>query len=333
MSETAQIAKMAEVVSKELFSAFKWKHKLSQDHSWDCVVSDEHGGKSSHPSDCVMYYRDPYDRQMKYVNTDLKSYAKGSINKTQIRKAMHSLTYATNCAQYNENWAKLFNPEESYDVKGMLFVYNHCDTYNGDFDGILNDINESDKERPKVNHLDGYSQVYVMSPNKITELISIAKDLKLMTADGLLPKSDKYCFFHPSEVLNKNHSSNKDYSEPATLEVLFSSWIIVKHDTADNREAGYVIYYMEDGETIEEFIYLLDALSYYQVLNDKGSVNIRLVKKNKFGSSNLQEAIGQYFGCIGYSEKQINELKKEIDVQTIGRFTHQFSDVELGLAD
>ncbi len=44
MSETAQIAKMAEVVSKELFSAFKWKHKVSQDHSWDCVTSEEHCG-------------------------------------------------------------------------------------------------------------------------------------------------------------------------------------------------------------------------------------------------------------------------------------------------
>ncbi|PMH93353.1 hypothetical protein, partial [Vibrio cyclitrophicus] len=275
----------------------------------------------------------PYDRQMKYINTDLKSFAKGSINKRQIRKAMHSLTYATNCAQYNENWSNLFNPEDSHAVKGMLFVYNHCDNYNGDFDEILKDINESDEDRPKVNHLDGYSQVYVMSPYKVTELTSIAKDLKILMADGLLPKSDKYCFFHPSEVLNKNHSSNKDYSEPATLEILFSSWIIVKHDQAENRDAGYVIYYMENGETVEEFVYLLDALSYYQVLNDKGSVNIRLVKKSKFGTSNLQEAIKQYFTNIGYSQKQIEELKKEIGVQTIGKFTHQFSEVEVGLME
>ncbi|XNJ93056.1 hypothetical protein AB6C68_016805 [Vibrio cyclitrophicus] len=176
MSETTQIAKMAEVVSSELFKAFKWGVEDARDHSWACVTSDEHGGKDSHPSDCVFYYRDPYDRQMKYINTDLKSFAKGSINKRQIRKAMHSLTYATNCAQYNENWSNLFNPEDSHAVKGMLFVYNHCDNYNGDFDEILKDINESDEDRPKVNHLDGYSQVYVMSPYKVTELTSIAKD-------------------------------------------------------------------------------------------------------------------------------------------------------------
>lgn len=331
MSETANIAKMAELVSNNLFRAFKWERKEAQDHSWDCVTPEEHGNKDSHPSDCVFYYRDPYDNQMKYVNTDLKSYQKTSVNKVQIRKAMHSLSYATNCAQYNENWQNLFKPEPSHTVKGMLFVYNHCGTYNGNFDDILEDINQSDRDNPKVNHLEGYSQVYVMSPYKITELNSIAKDLKLMTADGLLPQSDKYCFFHPSEILNKNHSS-QDYSEPATLEVLFSSWIIVKHDKADNTKAGgYVIYYMKEGETVEEFIYLLDALSYYQILNDKGSVAIKLVKRNRNGALNLQEAISQYFGNLGYSEKQIDDLKNKLRANTIDKFVPQFSDIEVGL--
>jgi len=330
MSETANIAKMAELVSNNLFSAFKWQRKIARDHSWDCVTSEEHGGKDSHPSDCVFYYRDPYDNQMKYVNTDLKSFAKSSIKKEKIRKAMHSLSYATNCAQYNENWQNLFKPEASHAIKGMLFTYNHCGTYNGDFDEILKDINESNQDNPKVNHLEGHSQIYVMSPYKITELNSIAKDLKVMTGEGLLPKSDKYCFFHPSEILNKNHS-NQDYSEPATLEVLFSSWIIVKHDKADNTKAGYVIYYMEEGETVEEFIYLLDALSYYQILNDKGSVNIKLVKRTQNGALNLQEAIGRYFGNIGYSEQQINGLKNDLEATTIDKITPQFSDVEVGL--
>ncbi|WP_045420042.1 hypothetical protein [Vibrio jasicida] len=331
MSETANIAKMAELVSKNLFSAFKWGRKEAQDHSWDCVTPEEHDDKDSHPSDCVFHYRDPYDNQVKYVNTDLKSYQKTSINKVQIRKAMHSLTYATNCAQYNPNWQALYKPVDSHQVHGMLFVYNHCGKYNGNFDDILDDVNQSDKERTKVNHLEGYSQVYVMSPEKITELNSIAKDLKLMTADGLLPQSDKYCFFHPSETLNKNHYS-QDYSEPATLEVLFSSWIIVKHDKAENTDAGgYVIYYMEQGDTVEEFVYLLDALSYYQILNDKGSVKIKLVKRNKNGALNLQAAIAKYFGDLGYSEEQIKELKEELKANTIDKFVPQFSDVEVGL--
>ena len=73
MSETKHIADMASKVSDDLFEVFKWKRKIVEDHSWLCVTPDEHEGKNDHPSDCVFYYRDPYDNEMKYINTDLKS--------------------------------------------------------------------------------------------------------------------------------------------------------------------------------------------------------------------------------------------------------------------
>ena len=136
--------------------------------------------------------------------------------------------------------------------------------------------------------------------------------------------------FLPNESINKNHF-DKEYSEPATLEMLFSSWIILKHAAAAKGEAGYVIYYMKDGLEVDEFVYLLDALSYYQVLNDKGSVVIKLVKSNEFGMLNLQTAIQYYFQDLGYSEERISELKERLCGGTINKTTPQFSSVEIGV--
>ncbi|PHN85871.1 hypothetical protein CSB62_08060 [Vibrio splendidus] len=330
MGETTNIAAMAGKVADDLFSTFKWKRKIVQDNSWECVNPEEHAGKVDHPSDCVFFYRDPYDNEMKYVNTDLKSYAKRSITKPQIRDAMNSLTYATNCAQYNPHWKGLFKPETSHTVHGMLFVYNHCATYNGSFADIVQDINQPDKGESRVNHLDGNGQVFVMSPYKVVELNSVVSDIQRMMGKQELPSEDQFCFFHPSEVLNKNHFS-QDYEEPATLEVLFSSWIIIKHAATKKKEAGYVIYYMQDGNEVDEFVYLLDALSYYQVLNDKGSVRIKLVKKNKNAVLNLREAVGHYFRNLGYSDERITEQQVRLAGETIDKVTPQFSDVEVGL--
>lgn len=330
MSETANIAAMASKVSDDMFEIFKWKRKIVKDHSWECVTPEEHGGKKDHPSDCVFYYRDPYDNEMKYINTDLKSYKSTSITKSQIRKAMHSLTYATNCAQYNQNWKDLFSPEVSHTVHGMLYVYNHCGTYNGAFTDIVADINQSDADKQHVNHLDGHGQVYVMSPYKIVELNGVVADIQRMMGRQQLPYNDQFCFFHPSEMLNKNHFS-QDYEEPATLEVLFSSWIIIKHAATPKNEAGYVIYYMQEGHEVDEFVYLLDALSYYQILNDKGSVRIKLVKKNKNAVLMLREAVGVYFRNLGYDDERIEALQDRLAGETIDKVIPQFSEVEVGL--
>ncbi|WP_022953528.1 hypothetical protein [Leucothrix mucor] len=209
MSETKQIAEMAAKVSSELFDVFKWEMKAVEDHSWKCVVPEDHGGKVDHPSDCVFFYRDPYSNKMIYINTDLKSYAKGSISRDKIHSAVKSLSYAVNCASINPNWSNLFKPEGVYNVIGMLFVYNHCGTYNGDFDDIMLNL---DKD---ANHLDQEGSIVVLSPYKITELMSIANDIQVMSSRGELPSSDKYCFYHPNEMMTKNHFDN-DYDEPAT---------------------------------------------------------------------------------------------------------------------
>lgn len=327
MSETKHIAEMANKVTKTLFKYFKWDRKNVEDHSWKCVTPDIHDNKHDHPSDCVFYYRDPYDGELKYINTDLKSYKKNSITKAQIHGALRSLSYATNCATYNPNWKMLFKPEDGHSVYGMLFVYNHCGEYKGDFDEI---IRESNVER--INHLDSYNKIFILGPQRIDELSSIVNDIKVMIGEGQLPRVNEYCFFHPNQMINKNHFDNT-YSEPATIEVLSSPWIIIKHARTDECEAGFVIYYMKNGSEVDEFIYLLDALSYYQILNDKGNVRIKIVKKNDYAVINLNAAIDRYFGDIGYNEDHINKVKKMLVAGTISKIHAQFSEFEIGLSN
>lgn len=324
MSETSQIAAMAIKVADDLFKVFKWERKIAEDHSWDCVAPELHGDKKDHPSDCVFFYKNPYDNEIKYINTDLKSYAKKSITKDSISTAIHSLTYATNCASFNPNWKKLYHPETSSSVLGMLFVYNHCNEYNGDFNAIIDSININH------NHLDARRQVYVCGPKKVNELYSIANDIRTMTGKRELPFDDEFCFFHPNEMMTKNHFDS-DYNEPATIEILTSPWIIVKHAKVENCLAGYLIYYTGEGEEVDEFMYLLDALSYYQILNNKNSVRIKFTKNNSHSSLNLTVAIKRYFNDLGHDDKKIDEMIELIVRGTIDEVHPKFSPIEIGV--
>ncbi|HDR2543821.1 hypothetical protein [Enterobacter mori] len=324
MSETKHISEMAEKVANNLFSIFKWERKIVSDHSWECNSPEEHGGKKDHPSDCVFYYRDPYDNEVKYINTDLKSYAKGSITKEQINKAIHSLSYATNCAQYNDNWKKLFKPDNNSSVMGMLFVYNHCGEYNGGFSEIVSEISSD------YNHLDNGKMISILSPYKINTLNSIACDIRVMIGKDELPRQNKFSFYHPNEMLVKNHFDN-DFTEPATINVLTSPWIIIKHAECEKEKAGFLIYYTKDGSEEEEFDYFIDALSYYQIIDNTKNVRIKLTKKNSHAAHNLLDSICKYYVRLGRKEEEAIALANAMVKGTIDLVIPQFSPIEIGV--
>jgi hypothetical protein len=89
MAETANIAKMAERLSNELFGDFYWERAGPMNKNWACA-EPRHKAKT-HPSDVVFFYENPYARSRTYVTCDLKSYAKGSITATTIHSAAASL--------------------------------------------------------------------------------------------------------------------------------------------------------------------------------------------------------------------------------------------------
>jgi len=106
MAETANISKMAEKVSKEIFSEFFWEKIGTMDFNWTCI-QDRHN-KKTHPTDVVFRYEHPYDNKFININFDLKSYKKDSISVTSIRKALESLALASECTQLSDEWKKVY---------------------------------------------------------------------------------------------------------------------------------------------------------------------------------------------------------------------------------
>jgi len=88
MSETGNIEELAKLVSNDIFKWFKWKTCALKDADWKCVIDDHK--KRTHPADVVFYYDDPYSGNVIYLNTDLKSYKKGSISPPCVRLVVAS---------------------------------------------------------------------------------------------------------------------------------------------------------------------------------------------------------------------------------------------------
>jgi hypothetical protein len=82
MPETGNTSEMARKLAVDMFGVFGWRDAGAHDQDWECVTR-AHGPKGkTHPSDVVFQYDDPYESKRIYVNTDLKSYAKGTITYT-----------------------------------------------------------------------------------------------------------------------------------------------------------------------------------------------------------------------------------------------------------
>src|SRR4051812_33654983 len=107
MAETDQIAKMAELLSQDLFGEFLWQRSGPMNQNWACQHTDEHK-TVTHPTDVVFFYDEPYATSRTYIQTDLKSYAKGSITPNAIRNAVKSLAKQVACAEVSPDWQKLY---------------------------------------------------------------------------------------------------------------------------------------------------------------------------------------------------------------------------------
>src|SRR6478609_9122698 len=124
MSETENIARMASKVSDELFGVFGWRKTGPVNENWSCVA--ESHGTTTHPSDVVLSYDDPYRDLTIFWTIDLKSYAAGTITKGKVRTACASLVKSVECANVSQDWqSKYVDVDGNWRCDGLLFVYNH----------------------------------------------------------------------------------------------------------------------------------------------------------------------------------------------------------------
>lgn len=347
--ETSQIAKMAEFVSKELLDWFRWERVPLPDQNFECVKAKIHAPrkeKHTHPVDAVFWYFDPYLGRKVYFNTDLKSYAKGSIDAGQIFPALKSLAQTIDCARVSEEWQKRYVlGEDPFEIRGLLFVYNHDADYDKSFYELLSSpVKKRGKKSESAVKLETLpiqsgQTVHILEPQLISYLTTLVADAQRLHTEGTFPEKH-YEFYYPELKLHKTHGAS--LTRPATVEMLCGPFQIIRHEkiqkynestkaVEDRYPEGFVIYYNRTGSSAEEFMYFFDILSSCQILDGNHKIRVRLAH-NKLADdvrSNFNRAISMYSQEWGFDEHKRARLE-QIEVQTIEIAKYSFSRVNIG---
>ena len=325
VAETADIAKMAEEVSRRIFSIFGWERRPHRDRNWPCTAPEHK--KKTHPSDVVFSYDSPVEPNRIFLNTDLKSYARSSITKDGVEKALQSLSLAVDCANRNEHWQQLYaNPELGYHVHGLLFIYNHDGGYDKDFDNLLADVKLS------LLKMKGKNRLYVFGPRQIEYLDMVAYDIQFSRGqedEGRLPPSSQCHFFHPDLVRARVTTKTL---KAATAEMLLAPWLVLQYEapSESSDHLGYLIYYREDCSSADELKFLLDYLFRFQLVGDRNKIQIRA----PFAVSNataIFETAKEQYAKDYFDFPEFKKRLERISLRSIPRVNSSFSETQMGL--
>jgi len=322
MAETKNIAEMATILSNDLFGEFLWTKTGPTDTNWPCEEKDQHK-VATHPSDVVFYYDNPYSLSRTYVNCDLKSYASDTISKAKLVPAIESLARSVSCAEKSSEWQQRFlHDHVNHDICGLLFVYNHDGEYDKNFRVLLSDA------KPKLTDLPKQSKLFVLGPEDIFWLNNVRYEIVQMRGKGIIPAREHCRFFYPNLVRRNNVQPDK--SRAATLEMLTGPWIVLSYADPQEARDGYVIFYRGSGDSVPEFLYFIDYLMYYQVLQANTDVYLRTLQTALNAPALFEKAVQEYTEQCENSE-EIRERLGAINYAQINDIHTQFSQIEIGM--
>jgi hypothetical protein len=353
VAETDNIAKIAEVLAQKLFNRFLWFDTGGWNQNWKCVNADHVSIKRgrpktvsssdestelsasatqpaekivkilTHPSDVVFYYDEPYRPIRTYINADLKSYKRGSITSTAIASAIESLALALECAELSQEWRdKFVHDGKSYEIVGLLFIYNHDGEYDKDFDQLLAKVNHERLQIPER------SRVLVFGPNHIRWLDNIRHDLSGLYSEHILPHEDLWSYYYPDLVRKKKIQNS---GRAATLEMLTSPYIVLSYPAVDSKLAGYIVYYRGVGSRAEEFLYLLDYLTHYQMVRPGIEIRVRMLAPDENAPARFVRAVDEYIENFDGQESDLANQLRSIKFDVMPQISSQFSLVKLGM--
>lgn len=329
MAETINVSVLADKISEELFSFLKWELLPRRNENFTCNKKTDHKTstkeKNTHPVDCVFTYIDPYFKKRIFIHTDLKSYAKSSIKPSEIRKDLNSLAYSIDCAKSSPEWDTLYGKSDyPKEIRGLLFIYNHDNTYDRDF---LTHFNPEQGRGIKLENL-GIAEnqfLHIIYPSIINYLLTIKLDTDSLHRKGEFPSSEYY-FYYPELILTKPILPKEN--RPASIEMALGPFLTIEHDEivkyCEKEKKlitmfgkGYIIYYNRPASSHYEFIYLLDILSKEQILEGEHTIRIRIAHENydQNYKENFQKAITSYALNWGLDQYKINQMERiDIDV-------------------
>lgn len=330
--ENQNIATMAEKASKEIFEVFGWKQVGPKNQNWACVDQEKHDRKRSktHPSDVVFRYEEPWSGKDVYVSSDLKSYARGTIAQQPMAAALRGVARAVECANRSEEFQHLYiNAAHPCHVIGMLFVYNHDNAYDEDFNKLMENLNPSQVDVAASN------RVGVVGPKRVIYLNTIAKDILIAQGrKGELGPDIECEFFYPNLQTVR---FAKTTSPVANLETLLCPWLVMRYakPTVGVSEPGYFVYSDGRGDSVDEFQYLLDYLFKYQIATDRVRISIRMAFACPEAAALFEKAketyAEDYWPIANVSPEQVRRRMVNIELHTITSLVPRFSEVELGM--
>jgi hypothetical protein len=314
VAETVNIAEVATKLSDDIFTHFLWSAHPLRDANFACV-SEKHSRKDAHthPGDVVFSYDDPYLGKRMYLHTDLKSYSKESLTTAKLKSALVSLGKTVECARASDEWRELWSAPtgDPFEIHGLLFVHNHDHAYSKSFAEAVQSVGDVQCPANVVLHF--------LGPEDISRLHSIAFDLLRLKMQTLKGKGE-YTFWYPDLVLTRRHGDI--WGQSASIEYLTGPHLFVRYRSDDQPDTGgsYLIYYNRPAATREEFVYFLDALSRFQLLEEEKSITVRVTHPlagDKLAST-FHAAKEHYAKAWGFDERRRAILSKiQIDRLTI----------------
>jgi hypothetical protein len=322
MPETENIAKLAEIISNDVFARFFWGRTGSWNQNWPCE-NQQHLPRRTHPSDVVFYYDEPYSLQRTYLNCDLKSYSSGRINAGVIRDALENLAQTLTCMEVSEPWREMYVHEGSSPfLCGLLFIYNHDGDYDRDFDHLLSSVRYDDIRIPKG------SQITILGPQQIRWLDNVRYEMVYMRGNRDLP-DEQHCRFEYPHLVRKK-KVQIEIAKAATIDMLTGPWITLGYDAVNGKPPGVVIFYRAKGASAEEFLYLIDYLMHYQMVKPGLSIRVRTLEPDTNAAAHFERAIVECTDKYQGGE-EIATLLRSIEYKQIAQVHRSFSQIEVGL--
>ncbi|WP_240115974.1 hypothetical protein [Pseudomonas aeruginosa] len=354
--EREGIANIATKIAEEITPWLKWNTHPPYSQNFTCQQASLHKSKKqddesekvedhNHPADAVYSYKDPYTNKQIILNTDLKSYAKGSIKQGTIRSALKSMAQTIDCARLSKEWRDRYSiPERDTDIRGMLFVYNHDGGWDSNFYEVFygkknkrrtgkSSENEQDINIQNIDLQKG-QQIHIMEPGTIKYIRTIIDDFLKLRAKGEFNTKD-YQFHYPD--LNLHKVSMLPNERPATLELISAPFMIVEYQgrtlygedgqVAETIEPGHKVYYKEKIKDWKEMFFLIDSLSNYQILNNSKKISIRAIGQDQDDAARsfFRSAADEYVRRWGKSE-----IIKSIEFEVIPTVSDYFSKEDIG---
>lgn len=362
MAETINIGELAVDISSDVFSWFKWETIDLYDENFACRKVDLHTKKDdeatkhvkqdaptadaeksdkekkhTHPVDVVFKYTDPYTGRDVLFNTDLKSYKSTSIKPSEVREMLQSIARTIDCASISTEWKARYGFNSSnYELRGMLFIYNHDGKYHREFYKTFQTTVNNDRKKLGINlksiGLKKGQQIHIVEPLLISYMTTMIADMNRLHHEGTFPKFE-YSFYYPELLRNKTVSGDR-FSRPATIEAISAPYIIIEHDEVittsrtgveTKTDPGFVIYYNRPGSDPYEFVYLFDTLSRYQLLDGEKKIRLRIAyyAPSQDMGSNFEKAKDIYIKSWGYDDHKRTILNK-ITIKELSLMEHTF---------